>query len=140
MRWWIAIAITGLLLPASAAGQVTDCVAPPGTAATEQYCEKTLSPGTNPDRPARLPKRTEDAFGRAEFGPAALSLIGSYEVAERAPKDRDGRILQPASSAVGAVGSSIGELPLLGGGLFWVALAILLAMAAWRIAERRARD
>lgn len=139
----IAALVCCLALPAGAEAQVPNCIAPPGTAAIDQYCELVTPPG----RPsgsalARVDPVTVKALARSERGQRILRSIGPLGSGRarstQAPYDsRTGS--STGRGPLGATRSAVGNAGTLGGGLVLVLVAVTIAMAIWFAAARRRR-
>jgi hypothetical protein len=157
--------LLALAAPATAAGP-TDCVAPPGTAAIEEYCETVPSAtgdkgggirSAQPlDRSTRSELRSQGADGQAlagllrSDGSAATSGSGGGSVTSKGSKgsgsagtSRGGAGAtqdEPSGNPLHAVTSAVEAGPTLGGGFAWALLGItaLMIAAGWmRLRARR---
>jgi hypothetical protein len=157
-----------LALAAPASAGTTNCVAPPGTAAIEEYCETVPSAtgngggGASATRPVssstRAALRSQGADGQALAGllrsdgngtaaaPAGGSKAsGQGSSAKGASSSRgtvDGASAsqdEPSSNPLHAVTSAVQAGPTLGGGLIWGLLGITALMLAAAWLRLRAR-
>jgi hypothetical protein len=145
----LCVALSALFLaaPASAAQQ---CVAPPGTAAIEEYCETLPAAGgetgsgehPGPSRPisAGTLSRIQAVGGvhavQAIGGPEATVPSKAKKPSPTTSPERAGRATAPArvhSNPLDAVASAASSGTEVGGPLVYVllALTLLLASAAW---------
>jgi hypothetical protein len=151
-----------LVLVLAAPAAASECVAPPGTAAIEQYCEIVPSAtgdsgGSSPapDRSSTPALRAQGADGRALANVLGSDRTGSasgsrgkqrtarsaprhgHRAAARATAARD----EPAPNPLRAVTSAVQAGPTLGGGFAWVLLGITaLMLAAGWLRLRRGRS
>jgi hypothetical protein len=140
-----------LVVPATASAQ--RCVAAPGTAAVDEYCESIPSPdgGTGAEDPASrptvpVPGATLRRLVRGPDGEALVRVLGHDP-----QKARDGKGGAPAGSPkaappppqapsvnpLNAVRTALADGPSLGRGFVAVLLALMLAMVGWGWAARR---
>ena len=145
----LCVALAALLLaaPASAAQK---CVAPPGTAAIEQYCETIPAAGgetgSDDDPGATRPIGDEtlgqiqaaagDEAVRAIAGPQATAPSNAKKPSHRTNPKPAGRSTAPAhvdSNPLDAVASAASSGTEVGGPLVYIllALTLVLASAAW---------
>lgn len=135
-------ALTAWPLPASA----QRCIAPPGTAAVDQYCENVAS--AIGDRPATTPSGASITpsvqAGLLKAGPVGQALARSV-----ATTGRDGRprrparpvrsdameaLAPPSRSPLSAIGAALGDGSTIGARIIgaFILLTIAMAGAAWR--------
>jgi hypothetical protein len=163
VRWTLTIALL-LALPSAAGAQT--CVARPGTAALDQYCETIPSGGgqrstrpTNPrlrdtlppDEVSRLQRRGDEgnAVLALPSGPAPPSApssavsSGSHELSKVPPgalpaAGTDAPPAAPSANPVSAAFSSLGFVGSLGWGLvaLLAVLAVVASAAAWSSSRR----
>jgi hypothetical protein len=155
-----------LAVAAPATAATTDCVAPPGTAAIEEYCETVPSATGDKGGGARsaqpLDRSTREAL-RAQ-GADGQALAGLLRSDGSAAAPRSGRTTKSGGTAAGSTGnrgeaagsaasqdepsgnplhavtSAVEAGPTLGGGLVWALLGItaLMVAAGWmRLRARR---
>lgn len=144
--------VLSALLLAAPAGAAQPCVAPPGTAAIEQYCETIPSAGGDRDSVGRPGPEHPISGGtlrqvQAQAGPQAVAVIAGPGASiaapakqpspgHRAPRPTAKRPDVPArshSNPLSAVASAAGNGAEVGGPLVYglLALTLLLASAAW---------
>ena len=135
-----AFALASLLVAAQASEAVPGCVAPPGTAATDQYCELVVPPRRPGDRPPpsrEVPKAAGRRLVRTADGHRLLVVTGPYEVREDRPRaDPDPAPRGQARSAFGAVAQAIGDTGVFGTGLILALLISTAGLGAWSAANR----
>ena len=156
----LLVSITLLLaLAAPATAATTDCVAPPGTAAIEEYCETVPSAtgdkgggvrSAQPlDHSTRSELRSQGPDGQALAG--LLSSDGSSAPSGASGKSKASKGSaatagtaapqdEPSSNPLHAVTSAVEAGPTLGGGFAWALLGItaLMIAAGWmRLRARR---
>lgn len=141
-------ALMALALPATAAAQLTNCVAPPGTAAIEQYCEQVAPPahGGKGRDAAPVDARDVAALQKTASGQALLRSVGrtrSIPAKKRGTRtvvSDPGAPVPPSSSAARGALFSLSDAVTLGAGVVLVALAILAALAGLAATRRRRPD
>lgn len=155
-----------LALAAPASAGTSNCVAPPGTAAIEEYCETIPSANGNGgggahaqqpvDRSTTRALRAQGADGKAlvtllaSDGSAQAGAASGSSTKPRAGTHRQhtaGRVKsasaaqdEPSQNPLRAVTSAVESGPTLGGGLIWALLGItaLMVAAGWlRLRGRR---
>ena len=147
------------ILVAAAPAAAQKCVAPPGTAAVDQYCENVPSAtgngggsDSNSSSGASAPRSTVRALDRAGetgkelktfLGEDVASAQGRSETEKRSPRSADRKAqksepagkapTQPSSNPLGAVQSAVNSGTTIGNGFIWllVALTLLIAGIAW---------
>jgi hypothetical protein len=158
MRSFLLATLLLLAVAAPASAGTTDCVAPPGTAAIDEYCETVPSAtgdkgggarSAQPlDRSTRSELRAQGADGQALAGllssdgtsepagkPKASKRAGSAGAAGAAAAQDE-----PSGNPLHAVTSAVEAGPTLGGGFAWALLGItaLMIAAGWmRLRARR---
>jgi len=162
----LLLALTAILLAAAPAA-AQRCVAPPGTAAVDQYCENVPSASgnsgggsddSNGSSGATTPRSTVRALDRAgESGKELKQFLGEDVASARADtgakqgskgsSDRKARTREPAGTApkqpssnpLGAVQSAVNSGSTVGSGFTWilVLLTLLIAGIAWTRYRRR---
>jgi hypothetical protein len=138
------------VMPGTALAQ--DCVAPPGTAGIDQYCETVPSAGgdqgagSKSRSPAPVSGKTVSTLERSgEDGKALNRFLGQDPGASAGKRGRkpsagerrqesaslDGQTAdEPSSNPLAAVRSAVGSGDTVGSGFVWTMLAITLLMAA----------
>ena len=123
------------------------CVAPPGTAAIDEYCE--LVPGAGGDRPSRgaglgvrdLPAGAlRDLAGAGDDGRLLASALGKPSpdaVGAASPDPSPRRPSEADRDLFGAVVQGAGSGPLAGGGFVALLLTLAAGIAGWSRLERR---
>ncbi len=131
-----------LALAPAAAAQVPSCVAPPGTAAVDEYCEAIHPPNGRPGAEQRLPRLRGEVISTLQSTPRGQRILRSIGAFKKGRTQRLVTSATPASGAgtLAAVGVSLGNATTLGIGVLGVALAITVAMLAWFFGERRRRN
>ena len=162
----LLITVTAILVAAAPAA-AQRCVAPPGTAAVDQYCENVPSASgnsgggsddSNGSSGATAPRSTVRALDRAgESGKELKQFLGEDVASARADtgakqgskrsSDRKARTPEPAGTApkqpssnpLGAVQSAVNSGSTVGSGFTWVLvlLTVLIAGIAWTRYRRR---
>jgi hypothetical protein len=131
----------GFVVPHTAAAQ--RCVAPPGTAAVDQYCETV--PTAEGDRgsadppPAKLAPETVAALNRTPDGQALAQVLGQDAATGKARNKRVPAVTPaPASDPFSAITQAIGDGSTIGTGFIIALIIIALLMAGWGwVAYRR---
>lgn len=138
----VALVILGSI-PASAWGgnAVPSCIAPPGTAAIEEYCEQVLSPEQGRRRPDEIPavsRKTVSELGGAPQGRQIALAVGRLRVGRphRAPEAR-GWAGPSYPGTVPGLASAVSQGSTVGGGTLTALLAVTLAMFGWWARSRR---
>jgi hypothetical protein len=147
-----------LALAAPASAGTANCVAPPGTAAIDEYCETVPSATGNGGGGARSARGLDHSSTRAlraqgADGAALATLLTSDGNAapKRSPRQSHGAVAgtstsatatngEPSQNPLHAVTSAVQSGPTLGGGFAWALLAITALMlgAGWiRLRGRR---
>jgi hypothetical protein len=147
--------VIALLVLAAPAHADQTCVAPPGTAAVEQYCEVVPAAGGSQDRhrrdPAPIPPSTAQRLSRSSAGQDLLRTLGHDPVTAKhagaAKAHRRSSAATPGTAAaprppgddpLGAVTSALSSGPKLGGPFVGVLLALTVLMLGWGwVAYRR---
>ena len=135
------------LLPAATASAQRTCVAPPGTAAIDQYCEVVPDAGgdrgsNDPRPPATLPQETADRLAGSGQGQALLRQLGQDPAkpkgAKRARTEAAPAPDAPSSNPLDAVSSALSSGPTVSSGFVVALLAVTLLVLSWGwIAYRR---
>jgi hypothetical protein len=159
----LALVLTTLLF-ATAPASAQTCIAPPGTAAVDQYCENVPSAGGNGGGPsggssARPSQGTVRALARSGQGGKELNRFLGADVASAqgttgsSKRSSSGRKAakqattapaprQPSSSPLGAVQSAVNSGATIGDAFIWILLGIALFIAgtAWLRHRTRATE
>jgi hypothetical protein len=164
MRALLLSLLVMLAAAAPAAAGTSDCVAPPGTAAIEEYCETVPSATGNTgggaraaqplSRSSRSALRAQGADGKALAGllssdgssPATGSTTATGSTKQSKQRSRGGVADttatqdEPSSNPLHAVTSAVQAGPTLGGGFAWALLgitALMIALGWMRLRARR---
>ena len=153
----LLLALTAILVAAAPAA-AQKCVAPPGTAAVDQYCENVPSASgnsggggsddSNGSSGATAPRNTVRALDRAgESGKELKQFLGEDVASARADtgakqgskgsSDRKARTREPAGTApeqpssnpLGAVQSAVNSGTTVGSGFTWILVLLTLLIA-----------
>lgn len=154
MRWTLSCALgLLLLLVLTGSAAAASCVAPPGTAAIDQYCETV--PGASGDRgsgdpplTARVPSKTAATLRRSGPDGVALAQALGHSSPQGSKKPRhesatSGRTQAtdpraPSNNPLSAVGQAIGKGSTIGSGFVIALLAVTLVVVGWGwVAYRR---
>ena len=149
----ILLLLAALALPAGASAQ--ECIAPPGTAAVDEYCETVPDAAGDrgsPAPPQRVSPGTLSALREQGEDGARLADQLDREVLAQNPNRRSDRDLPASKDAVGVLGQSepgsnpldavreaVGAGATVEDGLGWALAIITLALAgtAWFVTRRR---
>ncbi len=149
----VALIAAAFALWAAPVASAQRCVAPPGTAAVEQYCETIPAAGgsrasdSGPKDPVPLSRRTaRDLAGSGAEGEQLLRSLGHdpqkrSSGSGRSRPDIEGGDApsEPSSNPLDAVRSALSGGPSMGSGFFTVLVALTLLMLgfAWFSYRRR---
>ena len=150
VRSFVALIAALVLLPAATATAQT-CVAPPGTAAIDQYCETVPAAGgdrgsTDAGPRVAIPQQTADQLARSNEGGTLLRNLGNDPkkpwgaTKQRAGSDESEAPVAPSNNPLDAVGSALSSGPTLDGWFIAALLAVTLLMVSWGWIAYRRRD
>jgi len=152
MRVLLLLVLIALLVPGTALAQ--ECVAPPGTAAVDEYCETvptaTGDQGANEAPPAGVSAKTLDALRDA--GPDGAAFAKQLETpgnGSKGSKRSDGvagggsvdrAVAEPGSNPLTAIRSAVSSGASVDPWFGWVLLLLTVAVVgAWWLSNSRRR-